>query len=61
MPYSKKMGANLFELRVSGKEAIRVFYTIQNNQAILLHLFKKKSQKIPAKDITTAKRRLEKV
>lgn len=59
MPYSKKMGPNLFELRVSGKEAIRVFYTIRNNRVILLHLFKKKSQKTPKREVKTATRKLK--
>lgn len=53
-PYSKKLKANLYELRISGKNALRIFYTLHNKVYYLLHAFKKKSQKTPAKEIKTA-------
>lgn len=53
-PHSKKLQDNLYELRVSGKVAIRIFYTHINNEYYLLHALKKKSQKTPSKDIKIA-------
>lgn len=59
MPYSKKIDKNLWELRISGKEVIRVFYTVRKDEIILLHIFKKKTQKTPPKEIELAKKRLD--
>ena|SRR3990172_11614139 len=53
-PYSKKLKNNLYELRISGKNALRIFYTLHNNVYYLLHAFKKKKQKTPTKEIKTA-------
>jgi len=51
MPYSKKIGQGLYELRVKGVEAIRIFYTQANEEYYLVHAFKKKTQKIPKQEI----------
>lgn len=53
-PYIKKLQGKLYELRISGAVAIRIFYTIHNNEYYLLHAFKKKSQKTPTQEIKTA-------
>ncbi len=53
-PYIKKLQSKLYELRISGKVAIRIFYTMTNNEYYLLHAFKKKSQKTPAKELKVA-------
>ncbi|MDP3973223.1 MAG: type II toxin-antitoxin system RelE/ParE family toxin [Candidatus Daviesbacteria bacterium] len=53
-PYIKKIQDKLYELRISGKVAIRIFYTITNHEYYLLHAFKKKSQKTPFKEIKVA-------
>lgn len=53
-PYAKKIHDGLYELRVSGKVAVRIFYTLYNNEYHLLHAFKKKSQKLPTRAIQTA-------
>ena len=53
-PYSKKIDKNLYELRIVGQEAIRIFYTNYNQQYYLLHGFKKKSRKTPTREIRTA-------
>ena len=58
MPYSKKITDVLYELRIRGKVEIRVIYAFRNNQAILLHIFKKKQDKIPGKEIEVANKRL---
>ena len=53
-PYIKKLQDKLYELRISGKAAIRIFYTIINGEYYLLHAFKKKSQKTPSKELKIA-------
>src|SRR3989338_6318126 len=50
-PDAKKIDKNLYELRIRGKEAIRIFYTKSSIGYILLHAFKKKTQKIPKKEL----------
>lgn len=54
MPYVKKMQSNLYELRIRGKTEIRIFFTRINKNIILLHAFKKKSQKTPRKELNIA-------
>lgn len=58
MPYGKKIDKDIWELRISGKDAIRVFYTVRKDEIILLHIFKKKTEKIPKNEIELARRRL---
>jgi phage-related protein len=53
-PFSKKIDRNLFELRIRGQDAFRIFYSIFYNTYYLVHIFKKKSQKIPRKEIKRA-------
>lgn len=57
MPYSKPISRNLFELRVRGKQEVRIFYCFHNKQACLLHSFVKKTQKTPQKEIAIAQKR----
>lgn len=60
-PHIKKINKNLYELRIIGKTSIRIFYTTKNNQYYLLHVFKKKTQKTPAKEIKIALDRIKKL
>ncbi|MBM3284015.1 type II toxin-antitoxin system RelE/ParE family toxin [Candidatus Gottesmanbacteria bacterium] len=60
-PYIKKIQARLYELRISGKVAIRIFYTIFNNEFFLLSAFKKKSHKTPIKELKTALDRMSEI
>jgi len=60
-PYIKKLQDKLYELRISRKVAIRIFYTISNNEYYLLHAFKKKSQKTPTKEIKVALDRMKEI
>lgn len=53
-PYIKKLQDKLYELRISGTSQIRIFYTIHHSEYYLLHAFKKKSQKIPSKELKVA-------
>lgn len=54
MPYSKKIIDNIYELRIKSKQEIRIFYAFSKSNIYLLHLFQKKSQKTPTKEIKIA-------
>ncbi len=60
MPHTRPMGRGLFELRLrSGEGIARVFYSMDQERGIvMLHGFIKKSQKTPAREIETARRRM---
>lgn len=59
MPLVRKLDKDLWEIRIDLVDRIaRVIFTIEKSQAVLLHCFIKKTQKITAPDLTTAKRRL---
>lgn len=60
-PYIKKLQNQLYELRISGKIAVRILYTIVHGQYYLLHVFKKKSRKIPIKELKTALDRIREI
>jgi len=53
-PYVKKIVNNIWELRITGKTAIRILYCFVNNVFYLLHAFKKKTNKTPLKEIQIA-------
>lgn len=59
MPHSKKIEKDLFELRIRGKEEVRIFYCFHKNSAYLLHGIIKKSNTIPRKAISLAKRKIK--
>jgi phage-related protein len=63
MPHTRAIGNGLFELRVRGKEGIaRVFYCTKiGKRIIVLHVFVKKTQKTPKKEVTLAMRRMKEV
>jgi phage-related protein len=63
MPHTRAMGDGLFELRLKSKEGIaRVFYcTVIKQRIIMLHVFTKKSQKTPQKELDIARKRLKEV
>lgn len=55
----KLQGSLLWEIRILGKDNIRVLYIIPTLQIVLLlHGFIKKSQKTPIQDILTGEKRL---
>lgn len=60
-PYIKKLQANLYELRITGKIPVRIFYTMINNEYYLLHIFKKKTNKTPNKEIKIAVDRMKEI
>lgn len=57
-PYAKHVQGSIWELRVDlGRRASRIFYfTAHSQRIVLLHAFMKKTQKIPAREISTALR-----
>ena len=61
MPHTRAMGEGLFELRLKAAEGIaRVFYcTIVERQIVVLHQFRKKSQKTPKREIEIARKRMK--
>ncbi|MRD48921.1 type II toxin-antitoxin system RelE/ParE family toxin [Caenimonas koreensis DSM 17982] len=61
MPHTKAMGAGLFELRLKSGEGIgRVFYcTLVERRIVMLHQFVKKTEKIPPKELSIARRRMK--
>ena len=59
LPLVEKVDTDLWEVRSYISDGIcRIFFTICQETMVLLHGFVKKSQKIPSKEIETAKRRL---
>lgn len=60
MPFTRSLGDGLFEIRMKGKEGIgRAFFcTVIDRKILILHVFIKKSQKIPEKEINIARKRL---
>lgn len=54
MPHSKRIGTNLFELRIRGQQEVRIFYSYKNGTAVLVHGFVKKTQKTPSREIDYA-------
>ncbi|NCN83022.1 MAG: type II toxin-antitoxin system RelE/ParE family toxin [Candidatus Pacebacteria bacterium] len=60
MPFVKKIDSELFELRIRGSVEIRFLFAVRKDVAVMLHGFKKKTQKIPLKELQLAKTRLKK-
>lgn len=55
----KLVGTPLWEVRVLGKDSIRIVYAVViANRILILHGFMKKSQKTPAREISLALKRL---
>jgi len=58
-PHTKKIATHLFELRIPGRQEVRIFYSFHKSQIFLLQGFVKKSQKTPRKEIRIALQRLK--
>lgn len=59
-PNGKKIGKNLFEIRIKVGGVYRGLYAyLVDDVIIILHFFNKKSQKTPSKDILVSERRLK--
>ncbi len=61
MPHTRAMGSGLFELRIKAAEGIaRVFYcTVVDQRIVMLHLFVKKGDKTPRRELAMARRRMK--
>jgi len=62
-PHTKPLGDELFEIRAKSKEGIGrgIFCYMQSKRIVVLHVFVKKDQKTPKKDLELAKERLKEV
>lgn len=60
-PYIKKLQDKLYELRITGKIAVRILYTISGGEYYLLHAFRKKSEKTPQNELQIALDRMEEI
>lgn len=61
MPFAKRVKKRLWELRTSGKQKVRILYTIEACQIYIVHWFVKKTKKIPIKELKTAIKRLTEI
>ncbi len=60
LPHSKALGEGLYELRIRGKEEIRIIYCFGKQRTIyLLHGFKKQKQETPQRDLELALSRMK--
>ena len=55
MPHSRMVERGLFELRIKGRQAVRLFYVYNGEQAMILHGFIKKTTKTPRREIDVAR------
>lgn len=54
-PYCKKIVKDIFEIRIKAKDCYRILYAfLYKDTVVLLHIFKKKTNKIPKKDLELA-------
>ena len=59
-PQARKVTKDLFEIRIKLKGEYRGFYAyIGKLDIVILHFFRKKTQKTPIKDLELARRRLK--
>lgn len=58
MPQVKQIDADLFGIRVQGKQRARLLFVFRNTRVVVLHGFVKKTMRIPPNEIETAAGRL---
>lgn len=61
MPHSRKLTREIYELRVRGRQEIRITYVFVNKNIYLLHAFKKQKQKAPRREIEASLKRFHEV
>lgn len=60
IPHSKALGSGLYELRIRGKEELRILYCFSAQKTIyLLHGFKKQTEETPQRELTVALKRMK--
>lgn len=58
-PLSKKITNKVYELRIQGENSMRILYCFQKGKFYLLHIFRKKTQRMPKKEIKIALDRMK--
>ena len=63
LPFTRAMGKGLFEMRAKGQEGIArgMFCTISRNTIVILHVFIKKTEATPKKELDLAIKRMKEV
>ncbi len=63
MPHTRALGGGLFELRIKSNEGIaRVLYgAMVGKRIVMLHVFVKRTQKTPQRELRKARKRLAEV
>lgn len=61
MPHARMLGRELYELRIRGKEELRIFYCFEKQTIYLLHAFKKQTQDTPQKELNLALNRMKRL
>lgn len=61
MPHSKMLSRRLYELRVRGKQEVRIFYTSVGYRVILFHGFVKKTYRISKRELDLAHKILREI
>lgn len=59
MPHARMLRGELYELRIRGKEELRIFYCFEKQTVCLLHAFKKQTQGTPQKELNLALNRIK--
>lgn len=59
MPYLRFLFDGWYEIRVHGKQEIRVFLVFKEDQILLMHGYIKKTQKLLLRELATAQQRLK--
>lgn len=59
LPHTRHLGDKLYELRIRGKNEVRIFFVaiVDQKTVVLLHAFKKRTQKLPKKELALARAR----
>lgn len=57
MPHTKKITQDLYELRIRGRQEVRIIYGFVKKNIYLLHVFLKKTEKTPPNEIKTSEQR----
>ena len=57
MPHSKYIAPGIFELRMVGRDNIRLIYTFKNDAAVLFHAYVKKTEEITNQEMAIIKQK----
>ena len=62
-PYVKHLDGSLWEMRMKGRDGIAraIYVTVKGKRAVVVRVFRKKTQKTPRSELKLAQRRAEKV